>query len=266
MPELAEVEYFRQQWDRGLGHRVLAVRWHAGKRIFRGLDSTAFDHFVAGSTLTASEARGKQLAFRWSSGAWLGVHLGMTGKLWEAPAEFRPARHDHLVLYQKAGALVFTDPRLFGRVLLHPGPETPDWWAGLPEPLTSRAFTPEKLRQFLRRHARAPLKAILLRQDGFPGIGNWMADEILWRARLHPNARTGALGASQASRLWRVIRQVCRGALKHVAPAFGDPPKGWLFNERWGTDGRCPRDGHRLNRATVGGRTTAWCPRCQRSP
>ena len=263
MPELAEVEYYRRRWDPGLGQTILAVRLHGGKRIFRGADLAVLKRVLSGTTFTVSEARGKQIAFRFSNGAWLGVHLGMTGKLAVEQAGFKPARHDHLVLEQKARALVFSDPRLFGRVLVDQGPGTPDWWAGLPEPLTAPTYTPAKLHRFVQRHARAPLKAVLLRQEGFPGIGNWMADEILWRARLHPGLRAGRLTARDARLLWRVVRQVCRGALQHVAADFSDPPHGWLFNERWNDQGRCPRDGRRLRREAIGGRTTAWCPECQ---
>jgi formamidopyrimidine-DNA glycosylase len=180
-----------------------------------------------------------------------------------AAPDFAPARHDHLVLYQRDRALVFRDPRQFGRVRFATTPAAPEWWAALPEPLTAPSFTVARLRQFLQRHRRAPLKAVLLRQDGFPGIGNWMADEILWRARLSPQLPAGRVGTPASAVLWRVVRQVCRGALRHVSPAYADPPRGWLFNERWHDEGHCPRDGARLRRATIGGRTTAWCPRCQ---
>jgi formamidopyrimidine-DNA glycosylase len=264
MPELAEVEYYRKQWNGGLGQRILGVELHHAKRMFRGVDPAALQRILTGAKLVSSEARGKQMVFRFSNGAWLGLHLGMTGKLSEARRDFRPTRHDHLVLRQRKRALVFTDPRVFGRVLFHTGPGTPDWWAQLPEPLTSRAFTVGTLRRFTQRHARAPIKAVLLRQEGFPGIGNWMADEILWRARLHPGVAAGRLKEPEAKQLWQVVRQVCRGAMKYVAKDFGDPPKGWLFNERWNGQGRCPRDGQRLIRETIGGRTTAWCPSCQR--
>lgn len=263
MPELAEVEYYRRRWNPGLGQRVLAIRLREGKRLLRGVDVRAVRKSLPGSTLVASGARGKQMVFRFSNGAWLGLHLGMTGQLSVARQDFAPSGHDHLVLYQQRQALVFRDPRQFGRVRFHPGPDTPGWWADLPEPLSSPSFTVATLRQFLQRHRRAPMKAVLLLQDGFPGIGNWMADEILWRAHLHPRVPAGRVGDGASAVLWRVVRQVCRGAMQHVSGNFGDPPKGWLFNERWSGDGHCPRDGKALRRATIGGRTTAWCPGCQ---
>ena len=76
--------------------------------------------------------------------------------------------------------------------------------------VTSREFTPAALRAILQRRARAPLKALLLMQEFFPGIGNWMADEILWQARLHPRTAAGSLEATARRALWRGLREVWR--------------------------------------------------------
>lgn len=263
MPELAEVEFFRRQWNAGLGARVTGVLVHDGKRPLRDLNAAALARALRGAVLESSAARGKQMLFRFSGGAWIGLHLGMTGSLRVEDSEFLPGKHDHLVLRQRDRTLVFSDPRGFGRVLFHRGAQPPAWWTRLPAPPHDASFTLERLREILRRHARAPLKAVLLRQDRFPGVGNWMADEILWRARLHPATRPAKLTPEDAQRLWREIRFVCRGALRIVAKDYSDPPASWLFPHRWKDGGRCPRDAAALRRATVGGRTTAWCPRCQ---
>ena len=264
MPELAEVEYYRKQWDAGLGERVEAVRLHTEKRIFRGSDPTSLKRALTGAILERSEAHGKQLVFRFSKGIWLGLHMGLTGELREEPPKFRPGKHDHLVIYQQNRALVFSDMRQFGRVRFHIGTEAPEWWDGLPVSLSSREFTPALMRSFLTRHGRLPLKASLLLQSGFPGVGNWMADEILWRAGLDPRRASGGIREEELKKLWRNVRFVCREALKRIGRTNADLPSGWLFHERWSRDGRCPRHGERLMRETVGGRTTAWCRKCQR--
>jgi formamidopyrimidine-DNA glycosylase len=263
MPELAEVEYFRRQWNPGLGARVTAVLLHPAKRPLRGLDVSVLSRALTGSTFDSSIARGKQMLFRFSGDVWIGLHLGMTGSLRVEPARFVPLPHDHFVMRQRERTLVFSDPRGFGRVLFHRGPEAPAWWTRLPPPPHDPSFTIEHFRGVLRRHVRAPLKAVLLRQDRFAGVGNWMADEILWRAQLHPQTRPAQLDAANERRLWREIRFVCRGALRIVAKDYSDPPASWLFPHRWKDGGFCPRDATELRRATVGGRTTAWCPRCQ---
>ena len=264
MPELAEVEYFRKRWDAGLGARIVAVQLHGEKRIFRGADVRAIERRLVRQTLLRSKARGKQMLFEFSGGNWLGIHLGMSGKLRIETAPFHPAKHDHLVLQQKQRALVFNDARQFGRVRFHHGKETPAWWEESAAEIHSRAFTKSALGEFVRRHPRAPIKAVLLLQKGFPGVGNWMADEILWRARITPRTRAGKLGAERLAALWRATRFVARASLKTIGRDFSDPPKSWLLHERWNPGGKCPRDGTTLRRATIGGRTTAWCSRCQR--
>lgn len=264
MPELAEVEYFRRRWDAGIGQRVTGVLLHGKKRIFRGVDLLLFQRVFLGSKLLGSEARGKQMLFRFSKGGWLGLHLGMTGTLHTETIGFRPGKHDHLVLCQAQRALVFSDPRQFGRVQFHHGRRVPEWWSSLAPALDSPAFTIAALGAFLDRHRALTIKGALLLQGGFPGIGNWMADEILWRAKLDPRRRVAGISSEALGSLWRAIRFVCRGAMKHVSPAFADPPKGWLFHERWKQGGVCPIHGRSLERDTVGGRTTAWCPYCQR--
>jgi formamidopyrimidine-DNA glycosylase len=263
MPELAEVEYFRRRWNCGVGERILRVDLHAEKRIFRGNDLLLLRRTLTGSTLLGSEAHGKQMLFRFSKQGWLGVHLGMTGHLRAEPTPFTPGKHDHLVLHQRRRALVFTDARQFGRIFFHLGRDMPEWWASLPPSLTSKAFTIEVLEKFLRRHAKAPIKAALLDQSRFPGVGNWMADEILWRAKIAPRTPAGVIGHRAARTLWQQIRFVCESALRIMAKDHSDPPASWLFPHRWEKGGRCPRDSRLLDRGTVGGRTTAWCPQCQ---
>ncbi|MCE0484418.1 MAG: hypothetical protein LV479_09295 [Methylacidiphilales bacterium] len=269
MPELAEVEYFRKQWNPGLNHRIEEVRIHPKARIFRGMNTTAFVRALTGAALEKSEARGKQMLFiakkkSAKSRAWLGLHLGMTGKLRVERPDFQPAKHDHLILVQAKHLLVFEDPRLFGRVLFAEGIEPPAWWAKLPPDLLSHEFTLKALDIFLKRRARAPIKAVLLMQERFPGIGNWMADEILWRAAIHPKQPAGSLGEAQTKALYREIRWVCREALRIIGAKWDDPPDSWLFNHRWEKGGACPRTGAKLQHATIGGRTTCWSPARQK--
>ena len=264
MPELAEVEYFRRSWNPGLRERILRVSLRGEKRIFRNTRVKPLQKSLSGSVLLSSEARGKQMLFRFSGDLWLGVHLGMSGKLRTEKPDFKPTKHDHLVLHQRGRSLVFSDPRLFGLVSFHRGKAAPAWWAKLAAGLESKSFTAAAMGEFLRRHRKLPIKAALLLQGGFPGIGNWMADEILWRAKLAPQTLSGDINGNQLKTLWRKIRSVCRGALRHVSKAFSDPPKGWLFHERWKQGGQCPLHRVILLRAKIGGRTTAWCPECQR--
>ena len=264
MPELAEVEYFRRRWDPGIGGRTLKLFLNTRNRIFRGTNTRALRQHLTHARLLGSEGRGKRMLFRFSGDNWLGIHLGMTGKLRIESAEFSPQKHDHLVLYQPERALVFSDSRQFGRARFHHGRVPPEWWnSDVPE-IASAAFDRTFFDRFLERHSKAPIKAVLLMQSGFSGIGNWMADEILWRAKVLPSKRTQSLNAKERDAIFRAARFVARESMRYMAPDLADPPRGWLIHERWRTDGKCPRHATLLCRATIGGRTTAWCPKCQR--
>jgi len=269
MPELAEVEHSRRTWDPGLGDRVLAVDTrfdHA--RPFRGTDVKRLREALAGSVLRASEASGKQLCFRFggrstnTADLWLGIHLGMAGHLERKPAGYVAEKHDLVILRQKKRSLVFTDLRHFGRVLFHEGPEAPAWWSSLAPSILSPAFTREAVETFLARRKRTAIKPVLLMQERFPGVGNWMADEILWRARIAPTIASGHLDKDQIGALHRATRFVCRASIETMDEDW-EYPRTWLFAHRWKDGGDCPRCRGPLTRFLVGGRMTCFCRVCQ---
>ncbi|MBP7950343.1 MAG: Fpg/Nei family DNA glycosylase [Verrucomicrobiales bacterium] len=266
MPELAEVEYYRRQWSPGIGANVLRVQVHGQARVFRGMVPESIVHGLAGARFRESFAHGKQMLFGFSGGFWLGIHLGMSGELLCLPPDAAPLRHDHLVLHQKARTLVFRDPRMFGRVRLDQGRMPPGWWRDLPPEILSRELSAERMTAMLQRRAKSPLKPLLLDQSIFPGIGNWMADEILWRLRVHPSTPAGSLGKAAKVLLHETVQAVCREALKVIATTWGRPPASWLFPHRWKDGGSCPRCDAPLLREALRGRTTCWCPKCQRVP
>lgn len=289
MPELAEAAFFRKRWHRA-GRRcgIVSVHTHDRAKVFRGTDPAALRRTLTGARYLGSEARAKQMSFRFEAGgahpdgatAWLGVHLGMSGELRVEPFDYEPRKHDHLVLrvadprrsHDRGRSLVFTDPRMFGRIQFHLGRNPPDWWTRIAPDILSAAFSAEAVGSFLRRRARAPIKAVLLMQERFPGIGNWMADEILWRTAIHPRRLAGSLSPTEIRALWRQCRRVCRSALDTIA-GRGDYlppdlnahiPRSWLFWHRWDDGGLCPKTGKPLERAEIGGRTTCWSPARQK--
>ena len=271
MPELAEVEFYRRRWEDGHGARVLQVHLHAKARVFRDSDPQAIATALAGARLLGSEAAAKQMLFRFEHGRWLGIHLGMSGELRVERPDYAPAKHDHLVLRQRGRSLVFSDPRMFGAALLHIGRAPPRWWIRIAPAILSAEFTRAHVASFLQRRGRAPIKAVLLMQERFPGIGNWMADEILWRAGIRPQRAAQTLTAAEVQRLHRACRQVARNALRKIAGVGGELPpdlnvhipRTWLFRHRWRGGGVCPRCETPLHYVAVGGRTSCWCATCQ---
>jgi formamidopyrimidine-DNA glycosylase len=264
MPELGEVDYFRRRWDAALGEKVDRIALRAAARPFTGTDVASLEKSLPGKALRSSESAGKQMLFRFGTDAWLGLHLGMSGELSIHAPSFAPGPHDKLVLYTRKHALVYNDPRMFGRVRFALGPKAPEWWSSIAPALTSREFSPKALAAFLQRRRRTPIKSVLLMQERFPGIGNWMADEILWRAALHPKRLAGSLGPAEIKSLWRECRWVARQALRIVGKEHGKIPASWLFRHRWRKGGRCPRTGAVLRREQIGGRTTCWSPARQK--
>lgn len=273
MPELAEAEFFRKRWHLAArGRKITTVLVHDRAKIFRGTNVPAVGRALSGARFLGSEARAKQMLFRFSGGAWVGVHLGMSGELRVEAPDYGPQRHDHFVLKTAKHSLVFSDPRMFGRVQFARGDVPPPWWTKIAPAISSKEFSHAAVSDFLRRRGRAPIKAVLLMQERFPGVGNWMADEILWRSAIYPKRLAGSLTPAETRTLWRECRKVARQALATIA-GRGDYlppnlnahiPRTWLFWHRWEDGGRCPKTKKPLVRAEIGGRTTCWSPARQK--
>jgi formamidopyrimidine-DNA glycosylase len=247
MPELPEAEVARQTLESVLGRRIAAVddrdsyvcRPHAPGEIADAL---------VGHTLATAHRRGKFMWLETEDGPALGLHLGMAGRIVVDPDD--SSRWDRFTLeFDDGGRLVLRDKRRLGRAVLNPdfshvGPDAAE-------------VGRDEFRQLIGA-GRAPIKARLLDQHAISGIGNLLADQILWQARIAPTRLTSSLVADDLDRLRREVRAAVRSAIR-----LGGAHTGRFIAARE-RDGVCPRDGHRLNRTRIGGRTTYWCPACQR--
>lgn len=243
MPELPEAERAREAIERALGREIVAVD-DADTYVTRPHSPGDFGALV-GHRLLSAHRRGK---FLWveSDGPTLGLHLGMAGRIAiDEPAD----RWDRFALeFADGGRLALKDKRRLGRALLEPdfshiGPDAAE--VGRDE--------------FRKRISRSgmPIKARLMDQSAISGIGNLLADEVLWRARMSPWRAANSLSVDELDALRRVIRTTVRDAVKNGGVHTG---KFMPSRVRGGT---CPRDGGALKLDTVGGRTTLWCPVCQ---
>jgi formamidopyrimidine-DNA glycosylase len=241
------------------GKRVARV-W-ADPTILRNATVEALGRALTGRRLHDPTRRGKWLLCP-SDGPTLLLHFGMTGDLvWSGDQPSRH-RHDRLALaFVEGGELRYRNMRKLGGVwLAHDDAEVDDLLAGLgPDALAVDAGA------FVERLARrrGGVKAALMDQSFVAGIGNILADEILWQARLHPRRPVETLDASERRRLARVTGRVLNRAVEE----FDDPdPRSWLSPVRGLPAAACPRCGTPLRRTTAAGRTTYFCPHCQPEP
>ena len=252
MPELPDVEGFRRFFEKHASGKLVR-RVKGDPAIVRTASIRTINRAIAGHSFAPPQRHGKWLICR-AGGPAILFHFGMTGDfLWES--ETHP--HDRLVISFDDGELRYRDMRKFGGVwLAHDEAGVQELTGHLgPDAL---ALTRDDLDDVLAH--RAGLKAVLMEQRNIAGLGNLLVDETLWRARLAPQRTASALRTKQ--------RDVLYGAMRHVLVEwcredFTPGLRSWLTGHRT-RGGRCPRCKTKLTRATVAGRTTYWCRRCQR--
>ncbi len=272
MPELPEVETVR----RGLaplvsGHRILKVT--VRERRLRWPVPAGFAKFAEGQRVVALDRRGKYLIFMLESGDRLLVHLGMTGRLLIFRDPPAVAKHDHLDLQLDDGLLLrFNDTRRFGAVL--PWPRrlaTHALTRGMgPEPF-SEQFSGDYLFD-LSRGRSAPVKNFIMDGRVVVGAGNIYATEALFRARVRPAKPAGRLSRDQYRLLAQKVREVLVDAieaggttLRDFASALGEAGDFQQRLDVYGREGQpCRRCRSAIKRQVIGGRSSFYCPRCQK--
>jgi formamidopyrimidine-DNA glycosylase len=265
MPELPEVETARREVQRAAaGRRILEVSTVPDPIVYAGVTPARLAAALRGRRIVAMHRKGKHLWMELDRRPWPAFHFGMTGSfhVYKDPAE-RP-RFWKLELRLSGGRyLAFRDVRRFARIRLQQDPpaEPPVSLLGF-DPLDGMP-PPRQLHERLARR-RAPLKAVLLDQSLFAGVGNWIADEVLYQSNLSPHRLASSLGLDEVRRLRDRLHAIVETAV--AAAADSDRfPRAWLFHDRWGRrpDARTHR-GESIVHETVGGRTTAWIPTRQR--
>jgi formamidopyrimidine-DNA glycosylase len=278
MPELPEVETVRRGLQAHLvGRRITAVEVGRDRTVRR----TSAEAVIAGLTGTVVERadrRGKYLLAPLDSGEALMIHLRMSGQVLIAgPGRARPA-HTHVVVHLDDGHQVwFVDPRTFGEVVVFDPERVEDEVPELArlgvDPIAD-PFEPATLRAAIGTSRRA-LKPLLLDQHVIAGIGNIYADEILHRARLRPDRSASELSRRHVATLHRAIVDVLTDAIDAGGSTLSDAQYVDLLGSAgsyqeehrvYGRSGeRCLTCGRGfVRRSVAGGRSTHWCPVCQR--
>lgn len=289
MPELAEVETVRKQIATRLkNHRIEDVILdESDKYLFAFAKPKDVKSALKGAKIKGAGRKGKYFWIELDRKPWPIFHLGMSGnvaildpnskskahekvwggaKLWSQPdSDFRDRlAHSRLVLDLSKGAeLAYLDPRRFGRMWL-----TDDPWnhsrikqLGF-DPLLDFPTAKILAAKLLKR--KQAIKAVLLDQSLFAGIGNWLADEILFHAKLNPHILSSKLKPAQIATLRKSVLAVVKKAVS-VDADYERFPKTWLFHERWGKSKTAKTSrGHKIKHEQIGGRTTAWVPQVQK--
>ncbi len=279
MPELPEVESLRRSLLAPLvGRAIRQARVHRPD-VVRPTPSSARsrrlrDALLVGDVVDRLERRGKQLAIVGRRGRVICVHLGMSGQLLHVPAGRRLPRTDHVHvvwrLEREGGRLVFRDPRRFGGVWTFESPETllSRRWRQLGPDAAS--ITKDDLTAALAS-TRRPVKTVLLDQARIAGVGNIYADEALFRAGVHPGRPADTLASTAVRRLHAALRDILAEAIEAGGSTIRDYRNGrddpGGFQGRHAVYGRagspCVICGATLRQASLGQRTTVWCPDCQ---
>ncbi len=290
MPELAEVETVRKFLDKNLrGKKIKEVDVDLTDRyLFAFAQPKTVRDTLTGAKVTGTGRRGKYFWINFSGRPSLIIHLGMSGNfsiklaksksehrhLWggitlQSDGKSKNERPEHLwfcrfLMKASDGTEVaLLDPRRFGRVWLSDEP------LGHPrikklgyDPLID--FPTAKELALLLRKRRNAIKAVLLDQSLFAGIGNWLADEILFQARLSPHRKASELTSVEVARLRKYVLSVVKKAVS-VDADYERFPKTWLFHHRWGKSKSAKvSTGAKIIHEEVGGRTSAWVPTLQK--
>jgi formamidopyrimidine-DNA glycosylase len=271
MPELPEVEHVvRALRPVVTGRRILAAELNL-KRIAPELSRAAFGRQLKDATITGVGRRGKYILFQLESGKLLTTHLRMTGKFVSLTNDQFLPPYAHVVFYlDDDRRLVFCDMRQFGRMRIFNKPPK-ELTSLAPEPLSDQ-FTEDYFLDTLSR-SRRHLKQLLLDQTRVLGLGNIYAVEALFLAGVHPLKESNRLSKPRARKLHQAIRDVLQEAIDAGSTLridladgngsyFETPERFWRVYEREGEP--CVRCGAKIRRVVQGGRSTYYCPKCQR--
>ncbi|MCZ6836778.1 MAG: hypothetical protein O7G85_13465 [Planctomycetota bacterium] len=283
MPELPEVEFGRKLAESVAKGRVIEkVTCAKDDLVFPDASPRKMTSALKGKRVLEVRRRGKQLWFVLDAPPHPLFHFGMTGafltpgpapgfkkslQLASSPKDTKdedwPPRFVKIHLYfDGGGELVMTNKRRLGRILLRDDPENE-------KPISKLGFDPlldlpspkifcEKL---LKR--KIPIKALLLDQGFSAGVGNWIADEILYQAKIAPSRVANTLSEIEARRVRTKMKSIIDKAVSVDADKTRFP-KTWLFHYRWGKNANAKTSkGEKIIHEQHGGRTTAWVPGVQ---
>ncbi|CAN6449856.1 unnamed protein product [Victoria cruziana] len=276
MPELPEVEAARRAVEEHCcGKRIVRSVVADDSKVVDGVSPSVFQKSLDGKTIIAAHRKGKNMWLELDSPPFPSFQFGMSGAIYIKgvpvtkykrsavnDADEWPSKYSKLFIELDDGLEIsFTDKRRFAKVRLLPDPASvppisqlgPD---ALLEPMSLDEFADSLNKK------KIAIKALLLDQAYIAGIGNWVADEVLYQARIHPLRTASSLSTQDCKQLHNSIKEVIQFAVQVNADCSRFPTK-WIFHFRWGKKtGNV--NGKRIEFITAGGRTTALVPELQK--
>ena len=268
MPELPEVETIKNSLQSIVGEKVTRID-------LRRKDIIRLQEYepgkIIGSPISAVTRRGKYLVISFKNQLHLVIHLGMSGRIYlQNSNQPFDLPHVHLIVHLgNHQTLIYQDPRRFGGVWFLRAIEHFFAKLGI-EPLTGD-FTPDYLEQ-ITQGRRIAIKSLLLVQNLISGIGNIYADEALFKAGIRPSRPAQSLTREEIGNLCRAIKQVLQKRIRYRGTTFRDYRDGsnqpGSFQDQLKAYGKinqkCPVCDQILRREKIGGRSSFFCPGCQR--
>lgn len=277
MPELPEVELVARSLDKLVARRKIIAAQLLRERLAPENSPADFALRLKNAEINFVHRRGKHVLFDLSNAQTLITHLRMTGRFMLLPLERENPKHAHAVFYfSDETRLVFQDQRHFGlmKVLKTSNlNESKEIKCLAPEPF-SVDFTPKYLREVLRTSQRS-LKEFLLDQTKVCGLGNIYASEAMHLARVNPQIPANELSPRKANVLFEKIREVLAESIAHGSTLNVDPENidgsyyGGGYENHWRVYDRenepCVSCGKEIKRIVQGGRSSYFCPKCQKN-
>ena len=278
MPELPEVETVRRGLDAAVLGRTIDRVEVGRERTVRRTSRDALIAGLLGTCITGTWRRGKYLVADLDSGDAVMVHLRMSGRLLVVQRGSERPAHAHVALGMGDLELLFVDPRTFGEVVVFDpervGEQIPELSRLGPDPIVD-PFDAGVLARTLGGTTRG-IKSVLLDQHRIAGLGNIYTDEVLHRARLRYDRPAASLRRAEVGRLAAAITEVLNAAIAAGGSTLADTQYVDLMGRTGSyqhahrvygrSDEPCLTCGRgRIRRVSVGGRSTFFCPRCQRA-
>ena len=284
MPELPEVEAARRLVEKNcLGKTISGAMMVDDDKVFDNVKASDLETLVRGRKVDAVHRLGKHMWIDFGNKPSsarqpsLLLHFGMTGGIAikdkggahykryavDSKGDWPPRFCKMELVFSDGTRLAFCDSRRFGRIRWLEDPLSKPPLNGLGwDPLLSMPSKKE-FSEFLQLQRRA-IKTLLMDQSFCAGIGNWVADEVCYQARIHPEQPANTLQQNQVDDIYSKIKYVCQEAVDANADAESLPEE-WLFQHRWNKGkGKTYIDGHEIKHITVGGRTSAYVPALQK--